>query len=175
MVSWDTTSSGKCDNCVYTLLSTDIWSPFANGTSKERQIQNSLAIGSPTLEMWVDSWNQKSKDTKLTLTHNAQDLLELSISSNIKTSTTYKENANVNAYFPIKIAQIDKSRSYLLATPKNHTQSIYAISYGGNISSELIHVYAGQQPYGALRPVICIPSNYKLQYNAESAEYHIVE
>lgn len=160
MVSWDTTSKGRCDNCVYTLLNTSIWSPFANGVSNEKQIYNSIAIGSLTLEMLVDSWNQKSKDYKLTVTKNDKDLLQIT-HVNLSGSITYKETPN--AYFPIKIEQADGCESYLLATPKDHTQVIYAVEYDGYVDgSELIHIYARQRPRGAVRPVICIPSNYNL-------------
>ena len=53
-------SSGKCAS---TLLDTNKWAAFldkADGTGKGK-----MAIGSPTLNMWVASWNTKYPDNKI--------------------------------------------------------------------------------------------------------------
>ena len=46
--------------CASTLLNTDNWTAFIN-TNKGA----TYAIGSPTLEMWIDSWNEKNPSQKL--------------------------------------------------------------------------------------------------------------
>lgn len=63
MFNWSKSTSYNNIKAVSTLLNTSTWAAFANGTSGSTTIENSYAIGSPTSELWVASWNNKYHDS----------------------------------------------------------------------------------------------------------------
>jgi hypothetical protein len=70
-----TTSTTAAAKATAQLMNTEAWSGFANSTKVKNLTSNPeelVAIGGPTLEMWIASWNEKygtysNEDTKLQL------------------------------------------------------------------------------------------------------------
>lgn len=58
-VPYDTTSASSDQCAVSALLHHDSWSTFASGSSGSNTLSGSIAIGTPTLEMFAASWNAK--------------------------------------------------------------------------------------------------------------------
>lgn len=103
LMKWDNYTNSNSIRCVSKLLDTTIWSSFA---AKD----NSYAIGSPTIEMWVKSWNEVYPDEKLSYsTDKTADGYYINIGEETQTNTIidYKqiekmEGYNNTLYYPHK-------------------------------------------------------------------------
>ena len=66
LMKWNNSKTSKSIKCVSKLLDTTVWSEFATKP-------NSYAIGSPTIEMWMKSWNAVYPDEKLSYSSNGSN------------------------------------------------------------------------------------------------------
>lgn len=145
---------------VATLLNTEYWSAFVNSNYAE------AAIGSPTADMWVESWNDKFDDD-VTLTHNN---LGYKVSGGISSSDEYQTKVvdiatsnyeDIAVYFPWTTNKDNDGNTlsgYHLASPSACLNSklapgtyIMRINYDGRV-----YYNDYWQCNRALRPVVCI-------------------
>ena len=157
---------GVQDNAraVSTLLNPSNWSNFVASNYAD------YAIGGPTIEMWVASWNaQYGNRLKLytKMNHGGGTGYNIGTSSNPSDITTpitaVDEGYNNKIFFPYKQKiDSDKCFGYWLATPSaNSPSDVAAIRcYSGQVSA-----YAFQGNNIAVRPLVHLKSGIKLQKN----------
>lgn len=117
----DSTSNTKVTAA---LLDTDIWKYFAGG------IEGASAVGAPTYEMFVASWNQKGYDK---LVPDGVDSLGyfIELESNIgthKVNLAESQGYNDALYFP-HTSLFHDCGGYWIASPSGDTQRVYTRSW----------------------------------------------
>ena len=138
-----------------------------NGVDLSSDIKNDLenvwAMGSPTLEMFVDSWNTMYPEDKL---YTAKEtgmsdavgwgfyvgLTENPTSTYVSVSS--KQGYNNPLYYPHK-SIYSNCNGYWLASPSAaRVSAVMAVAYDGS-------VYRSDCGYGiySARPLVCLPSN----------------
>ena len=156
--------------CVSTLLKTSNWSKFVNPKIA------TYAIGAPTIEMWMQSWNEKYPNEKLEYGTNANGYLVATeggiLDTNVPIATmqattgykTAKTNLSItgtygNMYYPHpsdKAATYYSSFGYLLASPSGMSAgNIMDIGCDGLVNGR----NGATQSYYSLRPVVCLNSD----------------
>lgn len=120
------TSNERNIKVAATLLNTFIWSTFAG------EIEGAEAIGTPTLEMFIASWNQKYSDSKLyyTVTEEENYLvgnIENPTTSNV--SMNENEGCNDTLYYPHQ-ESYQNCWGYWLVAPWR-TDYLMDVEYGG--------------------------------------------
>ena len=149
-------SSNTNSKAVSTLLNTSNWTGYVNTSYAD------YAIGSPTLEMWVASWNDKYKSTLELFTNtnaygyyvgNSSGTTSTSISVSSVTDA-YKANS---LYFP-KTSSYSNCYGYWLASPSafgaNH---LMFVRYRGSV-----YYYSYSSDYYCSRPLVHLTSNISL-------------
>ena len=152
--------------CVQYLLDTDLWSDFQNSTYAD------YAIASPTLEMWVASWNQYGYTTLYCDNVNSYGYY-IGTSSSPTTSSQYVTSSYVDnsgydntLYFPHTGGDWNRCYGYWLAST-----NAYEGTYG-----YVMYVYCmgvvNYAPWsyfycGSFRPVVCLSSDVQLQSNGD--------
>ena len=154
------------DKATAHLLNTDIWKSFVDINSNESTADDlaESAIGSPTLEMWIESWNEKYAYDKTTFSqmkctydifqtgpetifygyYLARESEDFEYNSgHVSTPNGYDANESTKLYFL-------ENESYRLASPFSYEESdliacnndrIYIDGYGSELG---------------IRPVICL-------------------
>ena len=170
MFAWKENKSREHIKCVSTLLNTTTWSLFANGTSGDLQISKSYAIGSPTIELWVKSWNAAYPSQTISISDEGGMgyLMNGSDSVDLSEYTGYLNDAP-NVYFPSKTSGSTQYMYWIASPNKFHERSITYVGSWGKLSSN----YVFQASY--LRPVVYIPNTYQLQLNNITGMYDIIE
>lgn len=163
MTAYTLNDSYNNSKCVSTLLNSDNWSVFSSGKSQENHITGGVAIGSPTLEMWVASWNAKGYSTLYC--NNTSDYgYFIGTSSEPTTSDQFVTNEYVMnsgfsdaLYFP-HTNKVDNCNGYWLASTSSwwHTHLMY-IFYDAHISGRRSYQDTGF----AVRPVVRLNANVK--------------
>ena len=173
-----------------TLMDTNLWSSFATSTKVSgltKKADELAAIGSPTLEMWVKSWNKIHGANSDDASTEGASALELYYASN---STGYfvgtSENPNTNSslsayqsgttgytdtlYYP-QTPEIDNCYAYWLASPS-----------ASDASGEVIVYYDGHVGYNnfifnisGVRPVVCLPSDITATWNETDGVWNIIK
>ena len=152
--NYSTNSNGKC---VSTLLDTTLWSSYASGVGGES------AIGSPTLNMFVASWNEKYPSDKIYCNNDSATGYYVGTTTN-PTSTyidssvmNQKEGYNNTLYYPYTSATSDSCYGYWLASPSaGNTSSVMYVLCNGNVDySYYYYTYYG------VRPVVSLSSGVK--------------
>ena len=151
--------------CVSTLLNDNNWSSYKDNGNKAEK-----AIGSPTVEMWMDSWNTRYPGEKVyrrasTSTSNPGYY----VGTNQNPTTTYfsnseKEGYNNKLYYP-HIESYNGTNGYWLASPSAYSSSNYVIYVRCNGYVNASYYYLS---YLGVRPVVCLGS--EITVNAKDAE-----
>ena len=148
--------------CVSTLLNTSNWTKYLDkedGTGKAN-----FATGAPTIEMWTDSWNNLYENVNEKIYRKANTSnFGYYVSTNSKSSDSYfitlttKKGYNNKLFYPHQ-SQFNNVNGYRLASTSdydiNSSLGIYSsvgVSFNGYFDRDL-----------ALRPVVCINENQKL-------------
>ena len=174
------TTMSTYDNAKKTaaLLDTNAWSGFATG------VNGAYAIGSPTVEMWVASWNAKhgensNDENKLQIYCDKAYSRGYYVGTTSKPWSWYIEDSvmvattgyNDKLYYPHQ-EDVDKCHGYYLASPSPHGSEGYSmmyVRYSGAFSDNR---------YGTsncLRPVVCLPSDITVKYNETDKIWNIVK
>lgn len=145
------------------MLDTVAWSEYANSKAE-------YAIGGPTLELFVASYNK---------THEEQ--LEIEASSDVgyklKRSTDtemkiYLEGFNTddNLYIP---KEENGAVTMWLASPSNNSEKEIMVSYSGGFVSnnEITH----PDSKNGFKPVVCLKNSTELKLSSDGNSYEIVE
>ena len=140
------------------LLDTNNWSRLVDDTYGES------AIGSPTLEMWVSSWNEKGYTTLYC--NNCTELGYFIDVTNIPQKPTVElfeqENNGCNdtLYFPHHNETFEGCAGYYLASPSASADYLLnGIGAAGTIG--MLNYESG---YYGIRPVVALNSNVTIQY-----------
>ena len=132
--------------CVSTLLNTYNWKKYLDTESETGNAE--YVIGSPTVNMWVDSWNTRYPD----------DIVE---SFSIDESVMKKKKGYKNKLYYPQTSVYNEAYGYWFAS--SSAKEIRFVSYTGSLSDSLY--------YGAfcgLRPVVSLKS--EITVNAEDAQ-----
>lgn len=168
MMSWDKSEKNTNIKCVSRLLDTNAWSVFVTDELKEK---GATAIGSPTLEMWVESWNELYPEESLACNTSNNNGYYINTGKDAGTSTGIKVNQsgkNNKLYFPYSTT-VSSANSYWLSSPfSNSSNYIGQVVCNGTISGDTYWA----NMYRAVRPVVCIPSDC-LKYNSVTSSWDI--
>ena len=108
------------------LLDVDTWKD--DFVTSELQAKGGMAIGGPTINMWVASWNKVYPTEKITATISGTGyLVNGSDDLSLKNYTGYKTDAP-NVYFPTKSEDSDGTKGYWLASPSS-SYSNYLVDF----------------------------------------------
>ena len=149
-------NSNERSRAVSALINTVNWDGYVNTSYAD------YAIGSPTLEMWVASWNTKYKaKLKLYTTKNTYGYYVGTGSNSYSQSiTSVNEGYNNALYFPYR-GWIDSNRCYAtwLASPSAYDASnLMSVRYCGDIYS---NYYTND--ILSVRPIVHLKSGTRLQ------------
>ena len=175
---YDANSEYENTMCASTLLNTNNWENFKDNGNKAKN-----AIGSPTLEMWFESWNNLYPSEKLYYNNengyrvgtsepaNHYDLL----SSEIKSKAGY----NNNLYYPQKdlVTEIPgmlvQCQGYFLAASyEGNTDYLYYVDYSGKISCS--DTGNPSSLTTCLRPVVALNSGITVNVEEELNNYTVI-
>ena len=155
--------------CVSTLLNDNNWSSYKDSGNKAEK-----AIGSPTVEMWMDSWNArypKSSDQVYRRASTSTSYPGYYVGTSQNPSTYYidssvmsaKEGYNNKLYYP-QTSSYNGTNGYWLASPSaSGSNYVLYVYYNG---------YVNRDNYGrsnlGVRPVVFLNSG--ITVNAENVE-----
>ena len=146
--------------CASTLLNTDNWTAFVNTNQGA-----TYAIGSPTLEMWTDSWNERNPSQKLYYNTNEYGYY---VGTNSSTTDTRIELENITNQELYCINRDDENDvyAYMLASPnadENSTTILNAVFYDDGGEEMIIGYYyddvATLFTGNGIRPIIALSPN----------------
>ena len=150
--------SNKNSKCVSGLLNTNNWTDFVDTNYAD------YAIGGPTLNMYIASWNAKGYTTLYTNTNTNGYYVGTSANS----ETTYVDMSNTagygdTLYYPHQSAY-SNCYTYCLAAPSVfHTDSIMCVSCNGSVSGYGSYY----NDYFGVRPLVSLKSGVTLQENSD--------
>ena len=138
--------------CVTTLLNTSNWIKYLD--NEEGNGKADYAIGSPTVEMWIDSWNKKYTDDKLYWKTNDYGYFIGTTENPNTTSATVntKNGYNDKLYYPNKEGL--GSAGYWIASPGPQTQSdLCCVYYTGSLT-----ISHKANAFWSVRPLVSLKS-----------------
>ncbi len=148
--------------CVSTLLNPSYWTGYIDNSKGDNQ----TAIGGPTVQLWMDSWNARYPEQKVYCDNANANGYYVGTSSK-PTSTSFSLNKNENKggelYFANNFSSLADGKNtvdyYWLASPSaRYSGYVLYVDYRGNVSNN--NYYYG---CGGLRPVVCLQSNISLK------------
>lgn len=185
---------------VATLMDTSLWANFANST-KINGLTNKAdelsAIGGPTLEMWVKSWNKMHGASSDDARTEGASALELYYASNAtgyfvgtsanpeKSSSYYAYQSGTTGYTdtlyyphpldsngnPDTFTTTNNCYGYWLASPSaNYTGSVMLVYCGGSV-----YLRSFLSPDLGVRPVVCLPSDITATWNETDGVWNIIK
>ena len=182
---WNNTYLSNYSNSEYNnakaieyLLDTDLWDSFAKNKYAD------YAIGSPTLELWVASWNQHGYDTLYCDTVNEYGYYISNVSNTEERyyNVTWLDNSGYEdtLYFPFADEEDEENSgsdtfigslwAYWLASPSaSYEDALVGVYYNGYIDWATYD----DEGYG-YRPVVCLSSETKLKSN-EDGTYNLTK
>ena len=150
------------------MLCTKYWSDFVDDTYAD------YAIGGPTYQMWINSWNMRHPDKKAYCETNELGYLQGLVGQN--TNSTILAQETDQLYFPHEFDD-DSCKGYWGASPCG--------LYGGwnlmMVNHQLgLSDHFGGDDYFGVRPIVCLKANVKLTKvenitGNENAEYFKIE
>ena len=157
MANWSNYAANANGKCVSVLLNTNNWTAFAtpSNTAISRYVEG--AIGSPTGEMFVASWNAKNTNIPLLMTNKDSSETESTIGYYYNLNGTIKLNhsrlttTGNELYFP---KYNGNATYYFLACPSASTNSICRVLSSGGVSYVGINIKTS-----GIRPVVCLQSD----------------
>ena len=155
--------------CVSTLLNDNNWSSYKDSGNKAEK-----AIGSPTVEMWMDSWNArypKSSDKIYRKASTSTSYPGYYVGTSSDPTGSYsinnsaKEGYSNKLYYP-HTSNYNGTYGYWLASPSaGHYNVVHYVYYNGYVShNNLACYYTGL----GMRPVVSLNSD--ITVNAEDAD-----
>ena len=153
MLSWRNNNPKSTNNnvkAIASLLDPEAWKDFATG------VDGAEAVGAPTLEMFIASWNEKGY-TKLYCDNTNNRGYYVGKNSNPSTLvcdvSSDEEGYNDSLYYPYITAAKD-CYGYWLASPSAEgMDKLLFINYEGTID-----IYEYYYRYGGVRPIVCLPA-----------------
>ena len=160
---YSTNSNGKC---VSTLLNTSNWTGFVDSTYGE------YAVGGPTVEMWVESYNAKGYAP---LYCNNTNSIGYYVGNTDTPATTYyyldedaKTGYGDTLYFPHQ-EEVSNCCGYWLASPNaDITNIVMGVDYDGYVGGN----YYNDGSVG-VRPLVSLKSEVKAVQNADTGVWKL--
>ena len=152
-------NSNENSRVVSALINTANWDGYVDTAYAD------YAIGAPTLEMWVASWNVAYGDTLKLYTNKNSTGYYVGTGSN-STTTYYQDITSVTdwqkniLYFPHGNSSVDNCNGSWLASPSANDAIILMGVAGGNVA----HYY--YRNYLSARPIVHLKSGVQLEKNA---------
>ena len=148
--------------CVSTLLNSSLWTEYIDSSKGSNQ----TAIGGPTVQLWMDSWNARYPDQKVycdSANANGYYVGRSSGSTTENISLNKNENNGGELYFSNNFSALTDGNNtvdyYLLASPSaTSSGSVLRVNYNGSVNISGYNYY-----YGGVRPVVCQQSNISLK------------
>lgn len=161
-------TTNENDNAKITalLMDTNIWESLTNNS-------NLYAIGCPTIEMWVNSWNDIYENQQIYLSNDINGI-GYNIGSENNTDISYTIDNNWNGfndkmYFPHDNI-VSGCEGYCIASPSSVSdKKLIRVDRTRTIGNT-----GSFKQHGSLRPVVCIPSNIKILWNSNDKIWHII-
>ena len=151
---------------VASLLNTSNWEQYIDSSKGSGQ----YAIGGPTLELWIESWNNRYKDPSDKLYCNNSSGFGYYIGSDsTQKGTNITLNSNMgnggelyfsNNHSALLDGQSNVSYYWLAAPNASDYGANFGVYYNATIYGRM--VYTGSE-FGGLRPVVCLQSNVSLK------------
>ena len=152
-----TLQSGKNNSkCVSTLLNSNNWSSYKDNGNKAEK-----AIGSPTIEMWMDSWNKRYPNSSDQLYCNNSNTNGYYVGTTSNPTGNYisdsvmsaKEGYKNKLYYP-HTSNYNSTNGYWLASPSAYDSDIVLnVSYNGYVTL----TYYDNSSF-SVRPVVSLNS-----------------
>ena len=157
-----TLQSGKNNSkCVSTLLNSNNWSSYKDSGNKAEK-----AIGSPTVEMWMDSWNKRYPSDLIYCNNTNSNGYYVGTSSNPTSynfSNSGKEGYKNKLYYP-HTSSYNSTNGYWLASPSAYSSiHVLCVYYYG-----IVDYYSYDNSNLGVRPVVSLNSG--ITVNAEEVE-----
>ena len=153
--------------CVSTLLNSSLWSSYIDTNKGDNQ----TAIGGPTLQLWMNSWNLRYPDQKVycdSANANGYNVRTSTGSATAAISVNQNKNNGGDLYFANNYKALKDGNNsivfYWIASP-SASFSDYMLGANSNGS---IHYYDYPNVYAGLRPVVCLGSG--ITVNAKDAD-----
>ena len=150
--------------CVSSLLNTSNWEQYIDSSKGSGQ----YAIGGPTVELWMDSWNNRYKKTGIELYCNAsnENGYFVGLDSEPTENSISFDNNEVKSdklYFnALKKDGDDYLNFYWIASNSaSSTSKIFRATHYSSISDAFIEGWGNIT--GGLRPIVCLQSNVTLK------------
>ena len=152
-------NDGKVNSkCVSTLLNSNNWSGYKDNDNKAEYV-----IGSPTIEMWMKSWNERYTDSneQLYCDKTNSNGYYVGISKDANTSNIDKDEMKNKGgygdelYYP-HTDYYNNIRGYFFSSPSAYKEYyILCVYYSGQI----LYEYFSTAGECGVRPVVCLKSN----------------
>ena len=149
--------------CVSTLLNIENWDTLISSSLKTKAGANVKAIGSPTVEMWMESWNKVYPRDQIECQKDSSDTSYGYQVRKINGGSWDNEVSvghRAKLYYPHSSIVLDPSgidicQYYWLASPSSKDAgSVLAVSWVGMIKS-----VKHSSGLTSVRPVVCLPSS----------------
>ena len=161
-----TGTSNNNVKAVSRLLDTSAWQ--SNFVTDKLQAKGGLAIGGPTINMWVASWNKAYPTETLTATISGTGY-QINSSNTLDLSSYTGYTTAPNVYFPTKSADSDGTVAYWLASPSsNGSAFLMLVYYNGSVDR---NNYSNSRL--GVRPLVYLPSSVKLEQSTTEGLWNI--
>ena len=155
-LNYNNSTSNSNIELVSGLLDTNIWSGFSTG------VEGAVAIGGPTLEIYVSSWNEKGYTRLYYDNESSSNGYYIGTSADSPTSTYISIKTDTNGYndtlyYPHKSKYANECFGYWLASPSMYFSSSYDYVYGIDCTGEITSCSTSGEHY-SVRPLVYLPS-----------------
>ena len=147
---------------VSTLLNSSLWTEYIDSSKGSNQ----TAIGGPTVQLWMDSWNARYPEQKVycdSANANGYYVGRSSGSTTENINLNKNENNGGELYFSNNFRALTDGNNtvnyYWLASPSaRDSYNLLSVHYNGGVN-----YYRYYYDYGGVRPVVCLQSNISLK------------
>ena len=147
--------------CVSTLLNPSYWTGYIDNSKGDNQ----TAIGGPTVQLWMDSWNARYPGQEVYCDSANENGYKVRTSSGSATNDiglNRNKNNGGELYFANNFSSLkDGSNTvdyYWLASPAANQGAYLLCVSSGYVYNDIYNSY-----FGGLRPVVCLQSNISLK------------
>ena len=152
--------------CVSTLLNSSLWTEYIDSSKGSNQ----TAIGGPTVQLWMDSWNARYQNSSDQLYCNNSNTNGYFVGSTSKPQNSYSTSSNSKKgnggelYFANNHRPLTDGNNsvdyYWLASPSAYSSNrVLYVNFSGYVNYRDNYYYY----CGGLRPVVCLQSNISLK------------
>ena len=152
--------SNENAQCVSTLLNPSYWTGYIDNSKGNNQ----TAIGGPTVQLWIDSWKARYSGQEVYCDSANENGYYVGTSSSPSSySMSLNQSNGGELYFANNYSALTDGNNtvdyYWIASPSaGRSYYLLGVNYSGDMDA---HNY--DDPFGALRPIVCLQSNISLK------------